>query len=157
MLNKLGARSIAITSNTPKVERLKGLGANDVIVSPDGNFGDEVRKLTGGRGVDLVVELIGSPSFKGSLRSLAPGGRMAVIGELHGKPIEINLGLLILKEYEIIGVQSASREELKEVLQFMHENKIEPVIWKTMPLEQAAEAHRELSDRKVIGRILLKP
>lgn len=157
IVNRLGARSIAITSNASKVERLRELGADDVVVSSDGAFGDEVRRLTGGRGADLVVELIGSPTFHGSLRSLAPGGRMAVIGELHGKPIEINLGLLIIKEFELHGVQSASREDLKEFLQFMHENRIEPVIWKSLPLEQAAEAHRELARREVIGRILLVP
>jgi NADPH:quinone reductase-like Zn-dependent oxidoreductase len=113
--------------------------------------------LTGGRGVDLVVELVGSPTFHGSLRSLAPGGRVAVIGELYGKPVEINLGLLIIKEWELHGVESASRSELQEILQFMHETAIEPVIWKTYPLEQAAEAHRALANRDVIGRVLLVP
>jgi acryloyl-coenzyme A reductase len=157
ILNRLGARSIAITSNASKVERLKELGADEVVVSPDGAFGDEVRRLTGGRGAELIVELIGSPTFHGSLRSLAPGGRMAVIGELHGKPVEINLGLLIIKEFELHGVQSASREDLKEILQFMHENRIEPVIWKSLPLEQAGEAHRELANREVIGRVVLAP
>jgi len=55
---------------------------------------------------------------------------MAVIGELHGKPVEINLALLIINEFHLHGVQSASREDLKEILQFMHENRIESVIWK---------------------------
>ena len=155
--NRLGARSIAITSNPSKVERLKAVGADQVVVSADGAFGDEVRKLTGGRGADLVVELIGSPTFHGALRSLAPGGRCAVIGELHGKPVEINLGLLIIKEWELYGVQSASRDSLKEILQFMHGTGIEPVIWKSLPLEQAADAHRELANREVVGRILLVP
>ncbi|MDB5850758.1 MAG: hypothetical protein JWP29_4510 [Rhodoferax sp.] len=153
----LGARSIAITSNDSKVDRLKALGADAVVVSADGAFGEQVRQLTDGRGVDLVVELIGSPTFQGSLRSLAPGGRMAVIGELHGRPIEINLGLLIIKEFELRGVQSANRDELKEVLQFMHTHALEPVVWKSLPLEAAAEAHRELANREVIGRVLLVP
>jgi acryloyl-coenzyme A reductase len=154
---RLGARSIAITSNPSKVERLKTVGADQVVVSADGAFGDEVRKLTGGRGADLVVELIGAPTFHGALRSLAPGGRCAVIGELHGKPVELNLGLLIIKEWELYGVQSASRDDLKEILQFMHGTGIEPVIWKSLPLEQAADAHRALANRNVVGRILLVP
>jgi acryloyl-coenzyme A reductase len=157
IVRALGARSIAITSNQSKVAKLKELGADDVVVSGDGNFGDEVRALTGGRGVDLVVELIGSPTFRGSLRSLAPGGRIAVIGELHGTPVEINLGLLIIKEFEFHGVQSANGDELREILEFMHSHKLEPVIFKSLPLDQAAEAHRELADRKVIGRMLLVP
>jgi len=154
---RLGARSIAITSDANKVQRLKELGADDVVVSLDGSFGDAVRALTGGRGADLVVELIGSPTFHGSLRGLAPGGRVAVIGELHGKPVEINLGLLIIKEWEFHGVESASRAELEEILQFMHETGIEPVIWKSLPLEQAADAHRALANREVVGRIVLVP
>ncbi|MFC5520005.1 alcohol dehydrogenase catalytic domain-containing protein [Polaromonas jejuensis] len=153
----LGARSIAITSNASKVDRLKALGADEVVVSPDGAFGEDVRQLTKGRGADLVVELIGSPTFHGSLRSLAPGGRIAVVGELHGTPVEINLGLLIIKEFELHGVQSANRAELQEILQFMHDNAIEPTIWKSLPLDKAAEAHRELANREVIGRVLLVP
>ena len=157
IIKKLGAHCIAITSNESKVEPLKKVGAAEVIVSSDGMFGDEVRALTNNRGVDLVVELIGSPTFKGTLRSMAPGGRCAVIGELHGKPVEINLGLLIIKEFEFYGIQSANRVELQEILTFMHESQIEPVIWKSLPLSQAAEAHRLLADREALGRIVLVP
>jgi NADPH:quinone reductase-like Zn-dependent oxidoreductase len=107
--------------------------------------------------VDLVVELIGSPTFDGAMRSLAPGGRCAVIGELHGTPVNINLGLLILKEWEIKGVQSADRGELVEVLGFMHEHGIVPTVWRQLPLSQAAQAHHLLGDRSVTGRILLVP
>jgi D-arabinose 1-dehydrogenase-like Zn-dependent alcohol dehydrogenase len=154
---RLGGRSIAITSNASKLQRLKEVGADEVLLSADGAFGNEVRELTGGRGADLVLELVGSPTFAGTLRSLAPGGRCVVIGELHGKPVQINLGLLILKEWEIYGVQSASRADLQEVLGFMQDTGIEPVIWKRFSLEQAAEAHRELEQREVVGRIVLVP
>jgi D-arabinose 1-dehydrogenase-like Zn-dependent alcohol dehydrogenase len=157
IVNALGGRSIAITSSAAKAELLEQRGASDVIISADGNFGSDVRAVTGGRGVDLVVELTGSPTFEGSLRSLAPGGRCAVIGELHGKPIAINLGLLIIKEFRIEGVQSASRDELREILAFIHSHDIRPEIWRRLPLEGAAEAHRQLADRQAVGRILLVP
>ena len=157
IVKALGGRSIAITSTDSKVERLRQIGADHVVVSPDGAFGEAVRGLTGGRGVDLVVELIGSPTFHGALRSLAPGGRVAVIGELFGKPVEINLGLMIIKEWGLFGVQSASGPELAEVLAFMHAHRLAPVIARTLPLENAPEAHRALADREVIGRVLLKP
>ncbi len=157
IVRALGARSIAITGSQGKAEALRAAGADEVVVSPDGAFGEDVRRLTGGRGVDLVVELIGSPTFDGAMRSLAPGGRCAVIGELHGTPVSINLGLLILKEWEIRGVQSATREELAEVLDFMHTHRIEPVVWQKLPLAQAAQAHRLLGDREAVGRILLVP
>ncbi|GGF50761.1 alcohol dehydrogenase [Aliidongia dinghuensis] len=157
IVKALGGRSIAITSTADKVAPLKAAHADEVVVSRDGTFGEEVRRLTGGRGVDLVVELIGSPTFHGALRSLAPGGRCVVIGELHGKPIELNLGLLIIKEWEIRGVQSASGADLREILDFMHEHGLDPVVWKRMALEDAAEAHRELANREAVGRILLVP
>ncbi len=157
IVRALGARAIAITSSPNKVQLLKEKGASDVVVSADGNFGDDVRSLTGGRGVDLVIELTGSPTFAGTLRSLAPGGRCAVIGELHGKPISLNLGLLIIKEFRIEGVQSASRDELREILDFMQANHLQPEIWQRMPLEEAAVAHRQLHERNAVGRILLVP
>jgi len=91
------------------------------------------------------------------LRSLARGGRYVVIGELTGKPVEINLALVILKEWEIYGVESASREDLNEILHFMQGTQLTPSIWKTMPLDAAAEAHRHLTNREVVGRIILKP
>ncbi|MDQ0134923.1 NADPH:quinone reductase-like Zn-dependent oxidoreductase [Neorhizobium galegae] len=157
IVNALGGRAIAITGSPGKVQLLKEKGASDVVVSPDGNFGEDVRALTDGRGVDLVVELTGSPTFAGTLRSLAPGGRCAVIGELHGTPVSVNLGLLIIKELRIEGVQSASRGELREILDFMHANGIKPEIWRRMPLAEAAEAHRQLHKRGAVGRILLVP
>jgi D-arabinose 1-dehydrogenase-like Zn-dependent alcohol dehydrogenase len=72
-------------------------------------------------------------------------------------PMIYNLGLLILKERKIFGIQSALDPDLEEVLAFMHEHRIAPPIWKTCRLEQAADAHRALGDREVVGRILLVP
>ncbi|WLS04814.1 alcohol dehydrogenase catalytic domain-containing protein [Shinella oryzae] len=157
IVNALGGRSIAVTSSAAKAELLKSKGASDVIVSEDGAFGDDVRRLTDGRGVDLVVELVGSPTFAGTLRSLAPGGRCALIGELHGKPVSINLGLLIIKEFRIEGVQSASRDEVREILDFMKKHDLTPEIWRRLTLEEAALAHLQLQAREAIGRVLLIP
>jgi D-arabinose 1-dehydrogenase-like Zn-dependent alcohol dehydrogenase len=152
-----GARTIGITTSVEKADRLKALGADEVIVNGNGSFGDEVRNLTGGAGADLVVDTVGSAVFPGPLRGLARGGRYVVIGELRGKPVEINLALVILKEWEIYGVESASRDDLHEILHFMHHTGLKPTIWKTMALEAAAEAHRKLTDRQVVGRIILTP
>lgn len=153
----IGARVFAVTTSPRKAERLHKAGADEVVIDKDGSFGDEVRARTDGKGVHLAVELTGSPTFKGTLRSLAPGGKCAVIGELHGNPVQINLGLLILKEWEIFGVQSANRSELTEVLDFMADRGIEPVIADKLPLERAGDAHQKVADRAVVGRILLEP
>jgi NADPH:quinone reductase-like Zn-dependent oxidoreductase len=108
-----GARVIAVTTSSGKVERLKAVGADEVIVSGDGTFGEEVRRLTGGVGAELEVE------------------------------------------WEIHGVQSASRDDLHEILHFMHRTGLTPTIWKTMPLDQATEAHRQLANREAVGRIIV--
>ncbi len=153
----IGARVFAVTTSPRKTDQLHKAGADEVVIDKDGSFGDEVRARTDGKGVHLAVELTGSPTFKGTLRSLAPGGKCAVIGELHGRPVEINLGLLILKEWEIAGIQSADRAELSEVLTFMEDKRIQPVIEDRLPLEKAGDAHRRVADRAVVGRILLVP
>lgn len=154
---KIGARAIAITSSASKAESLRSEGAVEIVVSPDGDFGQQVRDLTGGRGADAAIELVGSPTFAGTLRGLAPGGRCAIVGELHGNPVEINLGLLILKEWEFFGVQSASPSELADVLSFMVDAGINPQIDAIFELDRAADAHRAIANRQTTGRILLRP
>jgi D-arabinose 1-dehydrogenase-like Zn-dependent alcohol dehydrogenase len=151
------ARTIAVTGSPAKAEDLRRLGADEVVVSADGKFGDEVRRLTDGLGADVVVDTVGSAAFPGAIRGLARGGRYVVLGELSGAPVEVNLALVILKEWEIHGVQSASREDLEEVLQFLLRSGLRPVVWKTLPLDAAPDAHRQLGERRAVGRMVLVP
>jgi D-arabinose 1-dehydrogenase-like Zn-dependent alcohol dehydrogenase len=151
------ARTIAVTGSPAKAEPLRRLGADAVVVSPDGKFGDEVRRLTDGLGADVVVDTVGSGAFAGALRGLGRGGRYVVLGELSGTPVEVNLALVILKEWEVYGVQSASREDLEEVMQFLLRSGLRPAVWKTLPLDAVPDAHRQLGERRAVGRMVLVP
>lgn len=149
-----GARVVAVTSSEHKMEALRQAGANEVIYSPDLHFSDAVRRATGG-GVDVAIEVLGALSFEASLKSLVPGGRLIVVGNLETRSVSINPGLIILKELEIIGTFATNTSELAEAMDLVASGIVEPVVARTVPLEDAADAHRLVDERAVIGRLVL--
>lgn len=150
-----GARVIAVTGSEGKVRRLHELGADDVICSRGRDFSDEVKRLTGGKGVEVVVENVGSATFAGSFRSLSPGGRMVILGELSGTPVMLNPALLILKQITLCGTENASLGDLQHILELIRLGRIKPVISHVLPLAEAARGHRLMADRQHFGRIVL--
>ncbi len=152
----VGARVIAVTSSPNKAARLKEAGADEVIVAPDLKFADAARKLTGGRGVDVALEITGALTFDQAMRSLAPAGRLIVVGNLETRPVSFLPGLVILKELEIRGSFATTTAELTESFRLVAEKKVKPVVSKVMPLAEVAKAHQILYDRGVTGRIVLQ-
>jgi len=150
-----GARVYAVTSSPAKAAKLKEAGADEVIVSPDLRFASQVRRITGGRGVDVALEITGALTFDQSIRSLAPAGRMIVVGNLETRPVSVMPGLLILKELEIRGSFATTTAELSESFRLVAEKKIKPVVSKVMPLSEVGRAQQILYDRGVTGRIVL--
>ncbi len=151
-----GARVLAVTSSPQKEARLREAGADEVIVSPDLKFGPQVRRATGGRGVDVVLEITGALTFDQALRSLAPAGRLIVVGNLETRPVSFMPGLVILKELEIRGSFATTTAELSETFRLVTEKKIRPIVSRVMPLADAGRAHQILYDRGVTGRIVLQ-
>jgi len=152
----IGARVLAVTSSPRKADHLKTAGADEVIVAPDLKFAESARRLTGGRGVDVVLEITGALTFDQSIRSLAPAGRLIVVGNLETRPVSFMPGLVILKELEIRGSFATTTPELSESFRLVREKKVRPVVSKLMPLAEAAKAHQILYDRGVTGRIVLQ-
>ena len=152
-----GARVIAVTTSPEKVDRIRELGAGEVLLSRSGvDFSSEVKRLTGGRGVDVVLEGVGSATFPSSFRSLAKAGRLVFVGEVSGQPAQFNPALMIYKEVVLTGAQSANSAELAEVLALVAAGRLRPVIGATLPLEEAVQAHQMLSNRRNFGRLVLR-
>lgn len=150
-----GAKVIAVTSSDWKVETINEVGADHVVVSSNG-FSDKVRKLAK-EGVDIVIEAVGQPTFNESLRCVKWGGRMVVVGNVNPVPVSLSLGYIILRENSLLGSLSSTKRDVAEALDLTAQGKIVPVIYKTMPLDMAQEAHELLRKRLVIGRVMLRP
>jgi acryloyl-coenzyme A reductase len=152
----IGCRVIASTTSSWKSPRIRESGADEVIEGAP-SPSTEVKKLTGGKGVDVVLESVGTPTLSESLRSLAWGGRMVVVGNVDPRPTDMSLGLIILRENSILGSVSSTRKEVEEALRMTAEGKIRPVIHTILNLEQAERGHEMMRKRESLGRVLLKP
>ncbi len=152
-----GARVIAVTSSASKVDALYNAGAHEVVVSENLDFSRDVRKLTGGEGVQVAIEIVGSATFAQTLKSMTPGGRVVVVGNLESGTIDLNPGLVIVKELEIIGAYATTQDELETALDLTHRGLLTPFVTEVLPLRDAATAHVRLENRKVAGRLVLSP
>ncbi len=152
-----GARVIAVTSGEAKVQALREAGADEVIISRGLDFANEARRLTGGEGVNVAIEIVGSATFAQSLKAMAPGGRVVVVGNLETGKVDLNPGLVIVKELEIIGAFATTREELDESLKLVADKKIRPFVSDAVALAEAGKAHFRLENREIAGRVVLLP
>lgn len=154
----LGARVIATASSDDKLARALDLGADEAInYSQQPRFARVVRKLTAGRGADVVFEHVGTHTWKDSVAALAIGGRLVTCGSTTGRWGETDLWSLFAKQATILGSFSSTQTNFRTVLQLVGEGKLKPVIDSVLPLSEAAEAHRRLEARQVFGKIVLRP
>ena len=150
-----GHRVIAATSSLAKAEGLKAAGADHVVLAGEGGFHEDVRDFTEGAGVDCVLEIAGGPTFRSSVRSIRPGGRMVIIGTVEPGHWPFNPALSILKELTFIGSAHATLNDLRTVIRLVAEGRITPEIGRTMPMREAADAHRAMEAKEITGRVVL--
>lgn len=150
-----GHRVIAATSSASKSEHLRDAGADAVVLAGERGFHADVREITDGAGVDCVLEIAGAPTFPSSVRSIRPGGRMVIVGTVQPGNWPFNPALSILKEIEFIGSAHATLNDLRTVIRLVADGKIAPEIGRTMPVSQAAEAHRAMEAKEITGRVVL--
>lgn len=153
----LGAKVIAVTGNEAKVPMLESVGADTVIVSGPTEIHTKVKRSTGGQGVDVALDCVGEPTLNASLRSLQPGGRLVVVGNVTADRWEINAGYLILGELSVHGSAGANRSDLEQVLRWTAEGELRPMVHAIWDLACAAQAHHALESHGVTGRIVLRP
>jgi NADPH:quinone reductase len=158
-----GATVIAVASTDEKRAVCLAEGA-DQAIDPSPGFRDRVMELTQGRGVDIVYDPVNGPSFEESLRCLAWGGRILILGFLGGAPALARTNYLLIKGIEAIGVRIGGLNEndpetaaanAKTLLDLAARGKLEPRIWRAFPLAEAAVAVQALIDRAVIGKAVL--
>lgn len=152
-----GARVIATAGSDEKLARASTLGAAATVNYTSGTYADEVKRLTDGRGVDVVVEHIGSPTWAESLRCLAVGGRLLTCGAMAGAVGQVNIWDLFVSEHAIIGSNGGSRRDLAQILQLVQWGRLHSVIHAIYPLKEVAQAQELLTKRAVFGKILVKP
>lgn len=153
-----GARVIAVTRGPSKAQALYEAGAHHVVV-PDaqGAFSRQVRQLTGGDGVDVVVDNVGSAVFHEAFDSLAVHGRYALVGQLTGEETRINLARIFFKRAQILGVGSVSSRQLADAIALADAGSLVPRIAAVLPLEEIAAAHRMVEEAAAVGRIVISP
>ena len=149
----LGANVFAYTSSKWKAEKLQELGVDHVLLSEE--FDREAKGLPGG-GIDLALDTVGLPTFSRSLRSLKFGGRLVVIGNVQPVPVELPLGLIILKGNRIEGSISSTRQDMKKALELSAKGNIKPVISEKTDLDHVADAYTMMKAKKNLGRILIE-
>ena len=152
----LGARVIAITSGAAKAEALRRLGATEVVVSPELDFARAVKAATGGRGADVVLEIVGARTLAESLHAVRSGGRVVIVGNVEGKTATLRPAHLILKEVALLGTKSCTAEELSEVLRRVADGRLVAAVEGVVPLEDAAELHRRMEAGEGHGRLVLE-
>ncbi|MTH33009.1 zinc-binding dehydrogenase [Paracoccus limosus] len=157
MARAMGARVIATSSSAEKAERLRALGADLVIdykATPD--WGDAVLAATGGQGADIVVEVGGPGTLAQSIRAVAPGGHIALIGVLTGFAGEVPTVALMSKQASLKGLIVGSREQQQDMVRALSGFDWRPVVDRSYPLEGIAEAFAWQRAGSHFGKICLE-
>jgi NADPH2:quinone reductase len=153
---------IAVTSSPEKAKVARAAGAHETVAADD--FRAQVAELTGGAGVDVVVDPVGGDRFTDSLRSLRPEGRLLVIGFAAGEIPTVKVNRLLLGNTSVLGVGWGAfwrnrpeylRTQWTELLPLIEAGTLAPVIGSVHPLAQAANAISELDERRSVGKVLL--
>jgi NADPH:quinone reductase-like Zn-dependent oxidoreductase len=152
----VGARVLTTVGASDKVAKAKELGADFVINHSEQPVADRVKELTGGRGVDVVIEHIGPAVWDQCIESLARGGRLITCGATTGGDVPLNLRVLFSRQLTIRGSYMGTRAELVKASQLFAQNKVRAVIDRVFPLREARAAQEYLLSRRFFGKILLE-
>jgi NADPH:quinone reductase-like Zn-dependent oxidoreductase len=152
-----GAHVIATAGSAVKLERVRALGAHEVVHHHEQDVVAEVRRLTARRGVDVVIEHVGQATWDRSVRSLAAGGRLVTCGNTTGWEAAIDLRFLFSRQLSLLGSYMGTKGELLQAARFFFDGRVTPLIDAVLPLEAAAEAHRRLEAGEVAGKLVLAP
>jgi NADPH:quinone reductase-like Zn-dependent oxidoreductase len=154
----LGVKVIALSSTEEKCAQAIAMGASEVInYRKVSDWSREVRRLTGGAGVDVVVDNVGTQTFAQSINSCARGGRIVTVGNTSGALVEFDNRLVFTKQISILGSTMGSRQDFTELLEFIEERKLKVNIDSVFNLKDGQEAYRALEEGRQFGKVIVVP
>ncbi|MDB5088399.1 MAG: zinc-binding dehydrogenase [Mucilaginibacter sp.] len=166
MANALGHTVYVTAGSDEKCRFCEELGASKAINYKTENFADAIKQLTNGKGVDVILDMIGGDYTTGNLKSLAEEGRLVLINTMNGKDAQVDLSIVMRKRLTITGSMLRSREiafkaaiarSLEKIIwPLIVSGKIKPVINKVFPAKEAAEAHKLMESSEHVGKIVLE-
>lgn len=152
-----GARVIITSSSDEKLERAKALGADfGINYSTTPDWDKQAKQITGGMGVDHIIEVGGAGTFASSLRSIKIGGHIGLIGNLSGNATEVNLVLILMQNLRIQGVLVGSRDTFEAMNRAIALHELRPVIDRVFPFDEARQAFEYMASGSHFGKICIK-
>jgi NADPH2:quinone reductase len=159
-----GARVIGTVSSDSKASLVSQFGA-DVINYATHDFAEETNRLTGGRGVDLILDAVGATTFEKGLKCVAPFGHVILYGRASGPPEPLNVFRLFEKSATVTGftlytaaaLPEVMRRGIEESFRLIAQGKLKLLVGRKFPLAEAAQAHRFMESRQSTGKLVLNP
>jgi len=154
-----GAMVVVTSSSDEKLRRAcKQFGADHAVNYRAGtDIGDEVRALTGGRGVDLVIDSVGAATWPINEKAVRRGGTIVLCGVTGGAEARINLQKVYWNQFRVLGSTMGSDEDFRRMLAAVTQNRLVPVVDSVLPLERAGEAFRRMEQNQQFGKIVVTP
>lgn len=152
-----GAKVVALARTEDKLERARELGADATFMTTEESWPQQVRALpwVGKRGVDIVVEHVGKSTWKASLELARRGGTVVTCGASSGWDAATDLRQVFFRQLQVLGSTMGSKSLLHRIVPLFDAGALRPVVDRTFPLEQAADAHRHLESRSQFGKVVL--
>ena len=152
-----GAFVYAVAGNEKKAKLAKELGADVVLDRTRIDWGREIYKLTGKRGVDVIVDNVGKATLMTSMQALARGGRIVIVGNTSGPKAEIDIRFIFGKQISLIGSTMGTHQDFKDVTALLQAGKLRPVIDRVMTLSEGRRAYEVMQAGEQLGKIVLTP
>jgi NADPH2:quinone reductase len=162
----LGLKVIAASASDAKLAKVDQEYHPDALVNVTGGFRERVKEITGGPGADLIYDPVSGDVFDESTRCIAFGGKLLVVGFTSGRIATISVNMPLIKGFSVVGVRAGEygrkfpdkgRENAKAIWDLANEGKIRPRVDVELPLSEWREAFAMLADRKVVGKVVIRP
>jgi NADPH:quinone reductase-like Zn-dependent oxidoreductase len=152
----IGARTIVTSGSEAKLDTARGLGADVALNHRKGDVVAEVKRHTGGRGADVVVDSVGEETWTGSLRAVRRGGRLVVCGATTGPMVSLDLRRLFWHQWSLLGSTLGNRQEYAEIVRHAAQGRLWPVVDRVVPLAQALVAFERLQRGEQMGKLVIE-